>query len=60
MKDTNKKQQLLGGPKSLFAFFYNMALVALVVFNFIQNNFVRLYCDSYYMSVHLNKAYHKW
>ena len=27
----------------------------LVVFNFIRNNFVRLYCDSCHISVHLKK-----
>ena len=32
-----------------------MALAALVVFNFIQNNFVRLYCDSCHTSVQLKK-----
>ena len=31
-----------------------MALVVLAVFNFIQNNFVRLYCHSCHISVHLN------
>ena len=30
-------------------------MIALVVFNFIRNNFVKLYCDSCHISVHLKK-----
>ena len=33
-----------------------MDLVGLAVFNFIGNNFVRLYCDSCHISVHLKKS----
>ena len=43
---------ILGWPKDLFGFFCKTALVALV-FNFIQDNFVRLYYDSSHISVHL-------
>ena len=46
---------VLGWPKSPFGFFRKMALAALAVFNFIQNNFVRLYCDSCHTSVQLKK-----
>ena len=31
--------------------------MCLVVFNFIQNNFVRLYCDSCHISMHFKKTY---
>ena len=43
----------VGQPKSSFGFFHTMALVVLVAFNFIQNNCVRLYCDSCHSSTHL-------
>ena len=33
---------------------------SLVVFNFIQNNFVRLYCDSCHISVNFKKMYQHW
>ena len=39
-----------------FVFFYKMALVVLIDFNFIWNNFLRLYCDSCHISVHLKKT----
>ena len=48
------KWQSIGLAKSSFVFFCKMALISLV-FNFIQNNFVRLYCDSCHISVHLKK-----
>ena len=44
---------VLGWPKSSFVFFCKMALVS---FNFIQNSCVRLYCDSYHISVHFLKT----
>ena len=43
--------------KNSFVFFCKMALVVLVVFNFIQNNFVKLYCDSCHISMHLRESY---
>ena len=39
----------------MFGFFHKMALVALSVFNFIWNYFVRLYCDSCLINVHLKE-----
>ena len=45
---------LLRWPKSLFSF-----PVALLVFNFIWNNFVRLYCDSCHISMHFLKSFSK-
>ena len=35
-----------------------MALVALNCLNLIQDNFVRLYCNSCHISVHLKNTYH--
>ena len=49
----------LGWPKVRLVFFCVMALEVLVVFNFIQNNFVRLYCDSWHICMHL-KNYQNW
>ena len=45
---------LLGWPNSS-GFFCKMVLVRLVVFNFIWNNFVRLYCDTCHIRVHFLK-----
>ena len=42
------------GQNSLFSFICMMAVVVLV-FDFIGNNFVRLYCDNCHISVHLKK-----
>ena len=49
-------RNLLGWPKSLFRFFCMMALVVLSCSYFIINNFVRLYCDSCHIGVHLKKT----
>ena len=43
------------GQKVHLVFFHTMALVMLSFFNFIRNNFVRLYGDSCHFSVHFLK-----
>ena len=43
---SQRRVDLLGWPKS------SMALVVFSVFNFIQNNVIKLYCDSCHNSVH--------
>ena len=48
----------IGLAKTLFSFFHKITRQLnkhWVVFNFIQNNFVGLYCDSCHTSVHLKK-----
>ena len=45
-----KTRKVLGWPKS--SFFFPPCKLALAVFNFIGNNFVRLYCDRCHISVH--------
>ena len=49
-------QILLGWPKSLFNFFCMMALVVLSYLELHSKQFFSLYCDSYYISVHLKKS----
>ena len=46
---------ILGWPKCFWVFSIRWLYWCLVVFNFIRNNFVRLYCDSYHISMHLKK-----
>ena len=49
-------QFVLGWPQSSFVFFSIRWLEwHLVVFNFIQNNFVRFYCDSCHINMHWKK-----
>ena len=45
--------------KSITFFLYDGSSKCLVVFNFIGNNFARLYCDSCRMSGHLKKHQNK-
>ena len=47
------KSVYIGLAKKFICFFFHK--MAVVVFYFIQNNFVRLYCDSGRISVHLKK-----
>ena len=55
--DHPPNQIVLGWPKGLFVFFHKMALVALkVVFNFIRNNFVRLYVTAVMSACILKKT----
>ena len=44
--------EVLGWPKISLVFFHKMDLVALSFFNFIWNNFVRLYCGTCHISMH--------
>ena len=49
-------QDISSWPKNLFSFFsVGWLQKRLVVFNLIQNNFVRLYCDSCHIFVHLKR-----
>ena len=49
--------EVIGLAKKLFFFFFPVRWVqqCLVVFNVIRNNFVRLYCDSCHLSMHLKR-----
>ena len=48
---------ILGWPKSPLHFSVQWLQQCLGVFNFIQNNFVRLYCDSCHIRVNLKRTY---
>ena len=48
----NREHSIGLAKKSRYVFYIQWLQYCLVVFNFIQNNFVILYCDGCHISVH--------
>ena len=54
---SNRYFKIWGWPKSPLLYSHTMVLVVLSCFKFIGNDFVRSYCDSCHISIHLKKSY---